>query len=290
MALHHLRRGRGRVPRRRPLPRGRRVQGAHRAGARAQPPVHARRRAPAQPDARVSRVPGPGHARGRAPDHRRGRARDRRPVRGAGRGRARRRVRPRPARRRDHEVARRPPRRRRRLPALGPRAAELHRRRRPRARGTRRVHALPRALRGRAAAATRATTSSRRWPRPRSTASNSTDEEIFSFVRLVFAAGTDTTFFGLGNALFALLTHPEQLERVVAEPDRRAALGRRGGAALGVAGEHGAPARAGRDDVVRTVDRRRRPPPVRHRGRQPRPGPLRAPPTASTSVAGPSRS
>src|SRR5439155_11469041 len=45
-----------------------------------------------------------------------------------------------------------------------------------------------------------------------------TDEEIFSFVRLVFAAGTDTTFFGLGNALYALLTHPDQLERVVATP------------------------------------------------------------------------
>jgi cytochrome P450 len=47
-----------------------------------------------------------------------------------------------------------------------------------------------------------------------------TDEEIFSFVRLVFAAGTDTTFFGLGNALFALLTHPDQLERVLADPER----------------------------------------------------------------------
>jgi cytochrome P450 len=46
-----------------------------------------------------------------------------------------------------------------------------------------------------------------------------TDEEIFSFVRLVFAAGTDTTFFGLGNALFALLTHPDQLEIVLAEPE-----------------------------------------------------------------------
>jgi cytochrome P450 len=46
-----------------------------------------------------------------------------------------------------------------------------------------------------------------------------TDEEIFSFVRLVFAAGTDTTFFGLGNALFGLLTHPDQLETVLAEPE-----------------------------------------------------------------------
>jgi len=45
------------------------------------------------------------------------------------------------------------------------------------------------------------------------------DEEIFAFVRLLFAAGTDTTFFGLGNALFALLTNPGALERVTAEPD-----------------------------------------------------------------------
>jgi cytochrome P450 len=44
------------------------------------------------------------------------------------------------------------------------------------------------------------------------------DEEIFSYARLVFAAGTDTTFFGLGNTLYALLTHPEQLERVLADP------------------------------------------------------------------------
>jgi cytochrome P450 len=44
------------------------------------------------------------------------------------------------------------------------------------------------------------------------------DEEIFSFIRLLFAAGTDTTFFGLGNALFALLTHPDQFQRVAADP------------------------------------------------------------------------
>ena len=46
-----------------------------------------------------------------------------------------------------------------------------------------------------------------------------TDEEIFSFIRLVFAAGTDTTFFGLGNLVYALLTDREQLERVQADPD-----------------------------------------------------------------------
>lgn len=44
------------------------------------------------------------------------------------------------------------------------------------------------------------------------------DEEIFTFVRLLFAAGTDTTFHGLGTVLYALLTHPGQLERVVADP------------------------------------------------------------------------
>jgi cytochrome P450 len=46
-----------------------------------------------------------------------------------------------------------------------------------------------------------------------------TDEEIYSFVRHVFAAGTDTTFFGIGNVLYALLTHPEELERVISAPD-----------------------------------------------------------------------
>jgi len=47
-----------------------------------------------------------------------------------------------------------------------------------------------------------------------------TDEEIFTFVRLLFAAGTDTTFHGLGTVLYALLTHPDQLERVLADPNQ----------------------------------------------------------------------
>jgi cytochrome P450 len=45
-----------------------------------------------------------------------------------------------------------------------------------------------------------------------------TDEEIFNFLRLLFPAGADTTYLGLGNTLFALLTHPDQLERVRADP------------------------------------------------------------------------
>src|SRR5262245_18726078 len=46
------------------------------------------------------------------------------------------------------------------------------------------------------------------------------DEEIFSFVRLLFPAGADTTYRGLGSMLFAVLTHREVFEAVRAEPAR----------------------------------------------------------------------
>ncbi len=44
------------------------------------------------------------------------------------------------------------------------------------------------------------------------------DYEIFLFVLLLLVAGNETTTNLLGNAVDALLTHPEQLARVVAEP------------------------------------------------------------------------
>lgn len=44
------------------------------------------------------------------------------------------------------------------------------------------------------------------------------DEEVRSHVRAIFAAGTSTTHHGLGNTLYALLTHPEALDRLRAEP------------------------------------------------------------------------
>jgi cytochrome P450 len=40
------------------------------------------------------------------------------------------------------------------------------------------------------------------------------DEEIYSFLRLLLPAGVETTYRSLGNLLFALLSHPEQLEAV----------------------------------------------------------------------------
>jgi cytochrome P450 len=44
------------------------------------------------------------------------------------------------------------------------------------------------------------------------------DEEIFNFLRLLFPAGADTTYLGLGNTLHALLTNPDQMELVRANP------------------------------------------------------------------------
>lgn len=43
------------------------------------------------------------------------------------------------------------------------------------------------------------------------------DEEIMNFLLLLFPAGADTTFLGLGTTLFALLTHPEELALVRAD-------------------------------------------------------------------------
>jgi cytochrome P450 len=47
-----------------------------------------------------------------------------------------------------------------------------------------------------------------------------TDDEIFGFLLLLLPAGAETTFRLLGNVLFALLAHPEQLEEVRADPQQ----------------------------------------------------------------------
>jgi cytochrome P450 len=43
------------------------------------------------------------------------------------------------------------------------------------------------------------------------------DEEIFSFLRLLLPAGVETTYRSLGNMLFGLLSNPEQLDAVRAD-------------------------------------------------------------------------
>ena len=45
-----------------------------------------------------------------------------------------------------------------------------------------------------------------------------TDEEVVSFLRLLVVAGAETTYHLIGSALYALLTHPEQLAEVAADP------------------------------------------------------------------------
>lgn len=47
-----------------------------------------------------------------------------------------------------------------------------------------------------------------------------TDEEVLSFLRLLLPAGAETTYRLTGTTLFALLTQPELLEAVRAEPGR----------------------------------------------------------------------
>jgi cytochrome P450 len=43
------------------------------------------------------------------------------------------------------------------------------------------------------------------------------DEEIFSFLRLLLPAGVETTYRSTGNLLFSLLSHPDQLDAVRAD-------------------------------------------------------------------------
>jgi cytochrome P450 len=51
------------------------------------------------------------------------------------------------------------------------------------------------------------------------------DEEIYAFLRLLFPAGADTTYLALGSLVHGLLTHPDAMERVLADPkDRPAAV------------------------------------------------------------------
>lgn len=47
------------------------------------------------------------------------------------------------------------------------------------------------------------------------------DEEIYGFLLLLLPAGAETTYRLLGNTLFALLSHPDQLEGVRADPDEQ---------------------------------------------------------------------
>ncbi|MGE3323817.1 MAG: cytochrome P450 [Acidimicrobiia bacterium] len=47
-------------------------------------------------------------------------------------------------------------------------------------------------------------------------------QDVLSFVRLMFPAGSDTTLLGMGNTLLALMTHPDAMAAVRADPSGEA--------------------------------------------------------------------
>jgi cytochrome P450 len=49
---------------------------------------------------------------------------------------------------------------------------------------------------------------------------NLTDDEVLAFVRVIFAAGTDTTYNAVGALLHSLLTHDDAMTTVRADPER----------------------------------------------------------------------
>ena len=115
-----------------------------------------------------------------------------------------------------------------------------------------------------------------------------TDDDIFAFLILLLPAGIETTYRSLGNLLFALLTHPDQLDEAVENPELRASAieeGLRWETPLLMI-----PRRSVRE---RAIGRRRRPggprPERLHRIREPRRAPLRRarplrhPPRAGTT-------
>jgi cytochrome P450 len=51
-----------------------------------------------------------------------------------------------------------------------------------------------------------------------------TDEKIYGFLRLLLPAGAETTFRVMGNALLALLTHPDDMARILADRELIAAV------------------------------------------------------------------
>ena len=64
------------------------------------------------------------------------------------------------------------------------------------------------------------------------------DEEIFSFLRLLLPAGVETTYRSTGNLLFGLLSNPEQLDAVRSDRSLHPAGDRGGGPLGGAAPDH----------------------------------------------------
>ena len=117
---------------------------------------------------------------------------------------------------------------------------------------------LPRRARRGAPPAAGRPTSSATSSRASSTARCSSDEEIFSFLRLLLPAGAETTYRASGNFLFGLLTHPDQLDALRGRPVADGP-GRRGGDPMGDPAAHHHAARHPRRRAGRRARSRRAP-------------------------------
>ena len=150
-------------------------------------------------------------------------------------------------------------------------AHDTERRNRGRTRARDLLHRRDRASAGRIPA----TTSSASCCAPRSTAQPVPDAHVLGTAALTLIAGVDTTWSGIGAALWHLATHPDDRRRLVAEPeldahrDRGAAAGllaghdgpdrrrgHRGGRLPDEGGRSGAPELPGRQPRPRRVPRR----------------------------------
>ena len=47
------------------------------------------------------------------------------------------------------------------------------------------------------------------------------DEEIFSFIRLLFPAGADTTYLSIGSMMLCVLSDPMLMQRLQDDPEQR---------------------------------------------------------------------
>ena len=197
----------------------------------ADPPEHTRYRKLARPG-----FTNAGRARARGARARAHRRRPRRAGRQGGgrRGRRRHRRAGRPAPDPAHRPAARPARGRRgaAVPLVGGRHPRRHRLVRGRAHGAARRddRRAPRPGRG-PAGRSRATTSCRCSPPTRRTASRSPTTSSGMFLIQLLVAGNETTRNAISGALVALAEHPEQLDRLAADPVAAPHRGR-GGAAL----------------------------------------------------------
>ncbi len=119
----------------------------------------------------------------------------------------------------DLAPARRAGRDGRHIHRLGPGCARVRSRRGAQRTRTRRHHRCTCSNNSRTAGRIRATTSSATCSRPRSTVQHVDDLQIMGIAALTLIAGVDTTWSSIGSAMLHLATHPDDVKRLIDEPE-----------------------------------------------------------------------